>query len=1017
MAAAHGIRARLLGSFDLTVDGVTIGRSAFERPSGLRLLKLLLATPGHRLRREAAAEALWPEMDPERSAANLRKAMYFARRAMTAAGPGADASLVSDGQALTMASLAGLHVDADDLASALAALEAHRGSNADVATLAELGGGDLLPEDPYEEWLVPIRERLAERTVAALGAAATAARDRGEREVALRLVEVLLAREPADEAAHRLAIELHLDAGELHAARRQLQRAHAAVAETYGVELDPALEALVADASTRRAASPAAAAPEAPIVGRIQELAASEVAFDAVAAGRSASILLRGPAGIGKSRVLREIAGLARASGWELVEGRGLEASPGEPFGVIGAALRAAFGGRLTGLDEPARSAVVAAAPAGDAEPTVIFASDGALTTALVDAIRMLAAGGPTALIVDDAQWLDHGSLGVLIGAAGAVPDLLVVVTVRDDPALLAGEAQGLLDRVAATGGQEIHLRSLGPREIQALLERDVDGERVDDDLADRVAEVAAGVPLFALEVFRSARDAGLVVRRDGRWRRRRGVEALPVPAGVTRLVERRIERLHPGVRRVLATAAELGDVVAFEDLVATDVDADSVLDAVDHALVEGIVIELGGRYAFAHPLYRAALRSSLRPRDRADVHRRIATSLAGRIAPWDDAAIRLAAASGVDLAAVASHAASAVELGQLDVAPVAVGFGLAAGSRQADLFDHAGAVATLRRSLQLWQRLPRGDQPAYPISAAQVRLGEALRRTGDDTGAAAAFQAAIHAARDDDERAVAYAAAAWLPYEHGRFATALELLDAGVERTTAAIPRAILDTTRGWILGRNGHWAEAEPILLQAVETLEARGPSPELMRALDRLSIAISDRDPAGSIAVVERAMAMARELGQMNELGTYEMHYAGTLRDLGRLDEAVAALDRSRALCRRTGELYIESVTEWIAAEVEQTRGEDRRAIEHRRRELELFTALGGNPRHEALAHAHIAHLSKRLGDGPTEAFEADAARRLARHSGIPDLLPRVEWALTTDDWFADQPVWDVPAEGAT
>jgi hypothetical protein len=231
-----------------------------------------------------------------------------------------------------------------------------------------------------------------------------------------------------------------------------------------------------------------------------------------------------------------------------------------------------------------------------------------------------------------------------------------------------------------------------------------------------------------------------------------------------------------------------------------------------------------------------------------------------------------------------------------------------------------------------------------------------------------------------------------------------------------ATTPRAILETSRGWILGRLGAWADAEPILTAAVAVLEAGGPSDPLMLALDRLSMAMKNRDPGGSLAILDRAMNMARELGRTNELATYEMHLAGSLRDLGRLDEAVAALDRSRALCQLTGERYIESLTEWNWAEVEQTRGDDRAAIDHRRRELALFSEIGGNPRHEALAHAHIAHLARRLGDRDLEAFESDAARMLARHSGAPELVPRVEWALTTDDWFADQPVWKIPGNGA-
>jgi DNA-binding SARP family transcriptional activator/tetratricopeptide (TPR) repeat protein len=1015
MAAAHGIHARLLGSFDVAIDGVRVERGAFERPSGLRLLKLLLATPGHRIRREAAAEALWPEMDPDRSGANLRKAIHFARRGLGTSAGAVDGLLVVAGDVLALAVSPGSSIDVDELSAAIESTEAGTGSATEPGTLIRLGNEELLPEEPYEEWLVPLRERLSQRALAALARAAAAARADGDRSNALRLIDVLLIREPADEAANRLAIELHLEAGELHAARRRLRQCRAAMAEAYGVEPDPALDRLLAEAAARRPAGRSAIPSEAPIVGRTRELSATESAFDHVAGGRSAAILVRGPAGIGKSRVLRELVAQARASGWRVIEARGLESSPGEPFAAIAAAVAEGAGEDRASLSEAARSAVQLAAPGSGrapAVPTMTFGSDSGMTAALVEAIQGLALEAPVALAIDDAQWLDDRSLGVLaalVGREHRTDRVLTIVSVRDDPALVVGGTAELLAALDDANAHEAPLGPLGPREIQALLEREVEGERVDDDVSDRIAELAGGVPLFALEIFRLARATGLVERRDGPWSRRRGVDALPVPPGVTRLVERRVGRLGPAARRVLATAAELADVVTFEDLVATGVDADAVLDAVDLALAEGIVVEIAGRYAFAHPLYRAALRTGLRPRDRGDIHRRIASTLAAGIPATDAEVIRRAGATGLDLGFVAMHAAEAVALGRREAVPLAVGFGLAAGERQALLFDHIAAAATIRRALRIWQRMPEAERSAYPISRAQVELGRALRRSGDDADAAAAFRAAVVSATNDDEVATAYAAAASLSYEHGRFEAALETLGEGLARVTAPIPRAALDTDVGWILGREGRWSEAEPILLRAVEVLEPSAPSAVLMRALDHLSIAIGARDPAASLPVVERAMAMARELGRTGELATYEMHFAGSLRHLGRLDEAVAALDRARVLSRQAGEDYIAAVTEWVSAEVRQTRGELRAAIDHRRRELEIFARIGGNPRHEALAHAHIAHLAVKLGDTRMASFEADAARALARHSGTPDLGSRVEWALGADDWFADQPVW--------
>lgn len=1017
---AATLRARLLGSFELDIDGRAVPAGSFERPSGLRLLKLLLATPGHRVRREEAAELLWPESEPERSSANLRKAIHFARRATAGSDLVRESPIGGDGS--TIAVDTGTQVDVDELSEALVAIE-RIGSVSAVTgqtdpslstaldILIRLGDQELLPGDPYEEWLVPLRERLRQRTMAGLLSGAGLARAGADRARAFALIERLLVLEPADERAHRLAIELHLADGELHAARRQLQACRHAVAEAYGVEPDPELGALIETAAAQRPRAADVARLESPIVGRRRELGAAEGPFDAVTAGGTAAILLRGPAGIGKSRVLRELAASARASGWPIIDVRGLEESSGGPFAGIATAIEATLGADAAlALDEPARSALLVAVPGSAGKATVEFASDIAIQRALLDGIAVIAANRAAAIVVDDAQWLDDASLDLLV-AALATPrphPLLVLIAVRDDPALLAGPVSGLLAAVERSGAEEIALGPLGPREIRVVIERDVVGEPLDDELAMSIATLAAGTPLFAIELFRSARETGLLEQQSGRWTFRRGVDALRIPESVARLVDRRVGRLGGDARVILATAAELGDIVGFEDLVATGMAADEVLDAVEAALAGGIVVESLGRYTFSHPLYRAALRRSLPPRDRANVHVRIAETLSRGIDPFDDAAVRRAGAIGVDILAIATHAATAAELGRSDAARIAVGFGLAAGERQAYLFDFASAVTTLQRALRIWQRMPTPDRALFPITRGDVELGQALRRTGDDTGAAAAFESAIAGARDDDELATAYSAASWLPYEHGRFGPALAILEEGARRITEPVAIAKLNIPRGWIMGRDGHWPEATPLLSGAVTTLEALGPSTELMRALDRLAIANRDGgEVAASIPILERALHMASELGLTGERATFEMHLAGSLHQVGRYDEAMTAIDRALVLCRLSGDRYIESVTEWIAAEIEESRDHFAEAIGHRRRELEIFGDIGGNPRHEALAHAHIAHLAGRLGDGSLAKAEAAAARFGARHSGIDGLEARVEWALATPDWFAPQP----------
>jgi hypothetical protein len=68
-----------------------------------------------------------------------------------------------------------------------------------------------------------------------------------------------------------------------------------------------------------------------------------------------------------------------------------------------------------------------------------------------------------------------------------------------------------------------------------------------------------------------------------------------------------------------------------------------------------------------------------------------------------------------------------------------------------------------------------------------------------------------------------------------------------------------------------------------------------------------------------------------------------------------------------------------------------------------EIEILVSIGGNPQNQAMAHAHLAHLAARDGDGDTSAAEAEAARSLAAHAGLDYLPGLVERAITATDWF--------------
>ncbi len=759
-------------------------------------------------------------------------------------------------------------------------------------------------------------------------------------------------------------------------------------------------------------ATPGSARGPQPIVGRRGELEAAESELDRVVAGGRGTIVIHGPAGIGKTSLAMEIVSAAQASGWRIIEVRGLESTPRTPLSGLARAISAARGGGADDLPEPARSAVLTAMPASDSRPAVVFAADTAIADALAGAIADLAASGPTVLAIEDVQWLDARSQGAIARIASEVRDLplLVLVTFRDDPVAETRATTKLRDDLRRMGALDLALGTMGPRELRLVIERDVPGEDIDDRLMDALAKIAAGSPLFALEAFRGARASGDAERIDKAWRLREGIVDLPLTPNLTRLVGERIARLTPSAVDVLAVAAELGDAFGFEELSeAVASDAGEILDAIDVALRAEILKEEPLRYRFGHPILRAALRGGLPPQRRADLHARVTRALAHDIDPLDELAVAEAVDGGLDPAPIAEHASAAAGLGRKDVLPYAVVFGFAAGRRQDSLLDHAAAAETLRSALSQWLRLPEAERQRFDASTAYVDLSLARTALGDEAGARATVWRAIRVARTDLERAAAYTSAAAIPYHHGQFERADEIYREGLTVVSDPAARAMLDSGRGWLAGRAGRWPEAHSLLEPAVVILEAGPPSAFLVRSLDRLAVAVWSTEPAArSIPILERAIGLAVQIGAAGEIAALRMHLAGALRMTGDFDRAMLELETARALAAMGGDAYTEAVTEWVAADIEHNRGRLEASIGHRRRELELLRTMGGNPRHEAMATAHIAHLALLLDDRDLARAESDAARAIARHSGAPGLSAQVEHALAMEDWFAPEQV---------
>src|SRR5215467_2479027 len=145
------IDVRLLGGFQVVVDGAPVPSEAWSRRHAASLVKLLALAPGRRLHREQVLEALWPRLPIQDAAPRLHKATHFARRAL-----GADA-IVSRSEMLLLRE--DLWVDVDEF-RALGEQALNDGSAAAVTAALGAYRGPLLPDDLYEPWTDDARHRL-----------------------------------------------------------------------------------------------------------------------------------------------------------------------------------------------------------------------------------------------------------------------------------------------------------------------------------------------------------------------------------------------------------------------------------------------------------------------------------------------------------------------------------------------------------------------------------------------------------------------------------------------------------------------------------------------------------------------------------------------------------------------------------------------------------------------------------------------------------------------------------------
>ena len=390
-------------------------------------------------------------------------------------------------------------------------------------------------------------------------------------------------------------------------------------------------------------------------MGRRSELERLQLALNCASKGEGQVLAVVGHAGIGKSRLCHEFVRECRQQGYAVHQSTGVPYAQAVPLYPIRALIRARLGASPDISGEALRKLVAGTFVLRDASkmhllPALLAylgAGSGAaeasadLQQELLELlVQWLAdAEQPQVLLIEDLHFLDPASEEFVQRLCRAVAGSRTLLLLNYRPDYLSEPLQPLLQ-------EQIRVSALQREDICALVREALGEDASLDAVRERICDAAHGNPFYAEEAVQSLIDAGMVEGQRGHYRLLRPLTEWVIPDTVHALIAARIDRLEEPARRVLHTAAVIGqqfDRQILEEVLEGNEAVDEELEPLEESgFVHRPQLNDSAAYGFCHPLVQeVAYQTQLESR-RSSIHLRLAELLA-QSGPQEEASCELA--------------------------------------------------------------------------------------------------------------------------------------------------------------------------------------------------------------------------------------------------------------------------------------------------------------------------------------------------------------------------------------
>jgi DNA-binding SARP family transcriptional activator/energy-coupling factor transporter ATP-binding protein EcfA2 len=636
---------RLFGHASVSFGGVPVKFA--KRSTTLAMLACVLLKRGRPISRESLAYLLFPEVDEAAALAELRRYLYLANKAL----PPRDGQpwLLLDAETVRWNEHAKAFVD-------IVEFEQLGGAAETQGRAIDLYAGDLL-EDIYDDWVLAERERLRSKYLALLNESIDRHRANREFNLAIAYANRVLSADPWREDTLRTLVAVRYESGDTAGALAEYDRFAKRLRDELAIAPMPETLALrqsiirneALPGSLQRAAPPEESVGRSatlvlPFVARQRELAKLRAAWTRAARGAGAFILITGEAGVGKTRLISELARIVQSEGGRVLVGT-TAAPESTPYQAILEALRSALPLLLARPPAAARRSILARLlpelrdpgtpdvelPAQSPERETSRTYD-----ALSHAVCSLASPRPLLLVLEDLHWAGPATLEAL---SAIVKELtraptLVLATCRDEETPIDHPLRALQRSLQLFNNvDEIQLERFAENDVEELINR-IDGLRDGGTVLARALFAQSEGNAFFLD------EAISVNLEKNRALANSSTES------VASLIATRLAHLGDDARTVAEIAAVAG--VGFTIPLIREVSnlgAASVARGLDELLDRRILREAGARarhdYVFSHHLINESMYDAIEPSLRSQRHLRIARFLETAYRHREDTSVR----------------------------------------------------------------------------------------------------------------------------------------------------------------------------------------------------------------------------------------------------------------------------------------------------------------------------------------------------------------------------------------